>query len=166
MIPIVSITDLINGIIAAAIAVRLALMLRGYGGDRRDGLLEFIGFYAFFALFWLSFSSPDLILDTAYQVTISTIIGYVFLFIALTFVVQIPFIFFDKRWLGVIIGAAIMVLGLSYLVSRIIDPTLDTKEVIPPYIFWGEAYSPWIRIFPGIAGLLAAGTFTITFVYI
>src|SRR3989344_5029945 len=103
MLPIVSITDLINGVIAAAIAVRLALMLRGHGGDRRDGLLEFIGFYAFFALFWLSFSSPDLILDTAYRVTISTIIGYVFLFIALTFVVQMPFIFFDKRWLGVII---------------------------------------------------------------
>ena len=64
MIPIVSITDLINGIIAAAIAVRLIFMLRpassrpavagdlarGYDGSKQNGLLEFIGFYIFFAL--------------------------------------------------------------------------------------------------------------------
>lgn len=62
MIPIVSIADLVNGVIATAIAVRLALMLRGYGGDRRDGLLEFIGFYIFFALFWLMFATPELVL--------------------------------------------------------------------------------------------------------
>ena len=62
MIPIVSITYLINGVIAVAIAVRLVLMLspvpsdqgglvRGYDGNKRDGLLEFIGFYVFFSLF-------------------------------------------------------------------------------------------------------------------
>jgi len=38
MIPIVSITDLINGVIAAAIAVQLAYM---YDGNKRDGLLIF-----------------------------------------------------------------------------------------------------------------------------
>ena len=39
MILIVSITDFVNGLIAAAIAVRLALI---YDSNKRDGLLEFI----------------------------------------------------------------------------------------------------------------------------
>ncbi|OGL58796.1 hypothetical protein A3H10_04790 [Candidatus Uhrbacteria bacterium RIFCSPLOWO2_12_FULL_46_10] len=177
MIPIVSITDLINGIIAAAIAVRLAFMLRPvppaqgglvrwYDSNKQNGLLEFIGFYLFFALFWLLFATPELIFQDVFSITIAAIIGYLFLFISLAFVIQIPFIFFERRWLGMVLGVLIMTLALAFLIGRIIDPALDKQEIIPPYVFWSEAYSPWIRFFPGIAGLVAAGTFTITFVYI
>lgn len=180
MIPIVSITDLINGVITAAIAVRLGFMLSPvpshlanggglaswYEENKRNGLLEFMGFYIFFTLFWLSWSTPELVLFDAYSITIAATIGYIFLFISLAFIVNIPFIFFDRRRLGAIMSIFIMLLCLAYLVSRIIDPTIDTQEIIPPYVFWGDAFSSWIRIFPGVAGLLAAGTFTITFAYI
>ena len=166
MIPIVSITDLANGVIAAAIAVRLALMLRGHGGDRRDGLLEFIGFYIFFALFWLMFATPELIFFDAYSITIAATIGYVFLFISLAFIIYIPFIFFGYRWLGVAMSAFIVLLCLAFLVGRIIDPTLDRQETIPPYTFWTDNFSPIIRLIPGLAGLLASGIFVGTFAYI
>ena len=163
MIPIVSITDFVNGVISAAIAVMLISM---YDRTRREGILLFAGFYLCFAVFWLLFAATETVFFDAPSITISAVIGYVFGFAALFFLIQIPFLFLNKPRVGIALSYAVALSGFIFLLGRIYEPALDAKTVILPYVFWGEAYSSRLRIFPGLTALVVFITFFCTFFYL
>jgi hypothetical protein len=146
VIPIVSIADFINGIVSLVIT---GIVFRMYDRTRQDGIFIFGCFFLSFSIFWFVFASPGIIFFDAFSITVASVVGYVFLFLTLLCLIQIPFLFWKATPLRVILSGAIIISNFGFLIGRYINPSLDQKIINGNYIFWVESYDAFIRLLPG-----------------
>lgn len=160
MIPIVSIFDLINALFSAIISVRVYIT---YKKTHDIAVFYFFMFFLFFTIFWISAASPNILLFNPKAITISNILAYIVAYISYAFIVQIPFIFIEKRWVAHIISVFIIIAGIIFIIGRIYNFELSKIEIFYPYMYWKPVYPVWMRIMTGIVSSFSAIIFTIVF---
>lgn len=164
MIPFVSIADLINGLISGAIAVRLTFV---YLKNRNQATKHFMAFYYAFAVAWLFWATPELVVSNPYLVMATNILGYLGFFVTTAIMAQLPFLFFpERRQWGLFFSTLIITAAVIFLLGRLLNPLPHVREVIGPYVYWKPILAPWLRVLMGIAGAFGALVSALTFLYL
>ena len=163
MIPIISISNLVNTIVTAALAGRLVYKINRH---HQEGLIYLAGFYIALTGFWAFRALPGIFIDNPYAVMATNLVSYIFLYTATTSLVQVPFIFIDRRHWGIFLGIMNVVLGLFFVIGRFLNPIPHLPEVIAPYIYWKETYALQLRALTGISAFASSAIFMGVFFYL
>lgn len=164
MIPLVSLTDLINGIISAAIAIRLTFV---YLKNRNQAAKHFIAFYCAFAAAWLFWATPELVISDPQLVMATNILGYLGFFITSAIMIQLPFIFFpERRQWGLFLSTLIVTAAIIFLLGRLLNLQEHIREINGPYVYWKPVMAPWLRVLMGVSGALGGIVSAATFLYL
>ncbi|OGL86877.1 hypothetical protein A3I40_01495 [Candidatus Uhrbacteria bacterium RIFCSPLOWO2_02_FULL_48_12] len=163
MLPIISISNLVNTMVTAALAGRLIFKLRQ---NHHDGLMYLAGFYVALTGFWAFRALPGLLIDNPYTVMATNLVSYIFLYVATTALLQVPFIFINRRHWGVILGILNVMIGLIFIIGRFLNPVVHTPTIIEPYIFWQETYPLLLRALTGISTVTSTTIFMGVFFYL
>lgn len=163
MIPIISISNLVNTIVTAALGGRLIYKLRQ---NHHDGLMYLAGFYVALTGFWAFRALPGLLIDNPHTVMATNLVSYIFLYVATTSLLQVPFIFINRRHWGVILGILNVMIGLIFIIGRFLNPVSHNPTVIAPYIFWKETYPFLLRALTGLSTLTSTTIFMGVFFYL
>ncbi|OGL82469.1 hypothetical protein A2936_02070 [Candidatus Uhrbacteria bacterium RIFCSPLOWO2_01_FULL_47_25] len=147
----------------AALAVRLIYKLRQ---NHHDGLMYLAGFYIALTGFWAFRAMPGILTDNPYTVMATNLVSYVFLYVATTSLLQVPFIFIDRRHWGVILGILNVMVGLIFVIGRFLNPVPHLPIVIVPYVFWQETYPLLLRALTGISTFTSTTIFMGVFFYL
>lgn len=160
MIPIVSITDLILAVLCFGISAKLFASHRASPSKLID---YFLAFYLFFGISFLFFSIPEIFSKNPSVITVFNILAYVFFYLALAYIAQVPFDLLGKTKLAAAIFYFAAIFGIFFLIIRLIDYHPSVVEIKGGYIFWKPIYAGWLRSATGIfSGIIAIIT-TIVF---
>src|SRR3990167_5910531 len=123
MIPIISISNFVNTVVTDTIAIRLLARVRR---NHHEGTVYLAGFFTALTGFWAFRAMPGLLTKAPFAVMATNLVSYVFLFTATTNLLQVPFIFINRRQWGVILGILNVVIGLVFLLGRFFNPIPHT----------------------------------------
>lgn len=164
MIPIVSLSDLINSMISLAIGAKLLL---AYRRRQVTTLGYFTLFYFTFGLMWLCWAAPEIIVYSAMAVTVVNIMGYVFLYAALIAIAQVPFVLLGRREWGALLATIVTTAGIVFVLGRVIDFQLQERLIMPPYyVYWRPTFASWLRILSGITSATVSAIVIAVFAYL
>lgn len=167
MIPIVSLTNLISAIVSLVIGGNLFIT---YRRNHNIAVFWFTLFYLSFAASWLIAATPELVLKDPYAVMASSIIAFSFQYFAYFAVIQVPFIFLQKREWGAIASALIAMVGIIFVTGRLYNLQPHSREIISgvfgTYVFWRPVFHPWLRVMTGVVGGSVAIFCAIVFFYL
>lgn len=164
MIPIVSLANLLNAVIAFMIGARIYHIERQLPDDTNHSLIHFFTWFFFsFGLMWLFYALPGLFLSSLAQVTVAQFLGDITAFIAVLVGLRIAF-FVLKQPVGVYLCTAfVLVLATIYIVGWLVDFPLYKVETLGPYIYYTPTVDPRIQALVGVAAsfgsIIFAGTF-------
>ena len=153
MIPIVSIFNLISAIFSAIICIRVYMT---YQKTRGIAVWYFDIFFLLFTIFWISAGSPNIFLFNPKYITIANVLSYAVAYISYIFIIQVPFIFIEKRWVAYLIGIFVAIAGIIFIVGRIKNFELSQIEVFYPFMYWKPIYPAWMRVMNGIVSAVIA----------
>ena len=156
MIPIVSVSNLVNAIISAILAGKIYW---SYRKRHSRALRAFFLFYAFFTLFFLAGAAPQLFVSSPSQMMVTNTLAYIFLFISLAILCQIPFEFFGSKYVGTLIAFLIAIGTVAFVIGRLANPAPHVAQIFPPVVYWRPVMSAWLRL---LAGAMSAGTALLT----
>jgi|GEM_PF-1489010 len=166
MIPIIAIANLINGLIAATIAVLLFIRYRRRIKEGRPikGISYFILFYASVAIMWLLYATPGLITPNLYTIMVLQSFADIFVYMSAIIGILISFTALNKKDTGSIIAIIMGTATLIYALGRIFNAKPHIQEVIPPYVYWHPDSSLWLLVLTGLVASASSLTFIITFI--
>ncbi|MFA5954516.1 MAG: hypothetical protein WC817_03220 [Patescibacteria group bacterium] len=162
MIPIISIASLVSAIISLGATLRVFLI---YRQRKNDALWYFGVWFAVITVMFSFFASEGVITSGAVSAFMDAI-GTSFVYVSCVLLIQIPFIFLNKREWGVISGIVIATAGLVFLIGLLLDPVPSVQLVLGPYLFWETQYPQWLSTYTGIVAGITTLTFTLTFLYL
>ena len=147
MIPIVSLSDLINGLIAAVIAAKV---FNSYKKTSDQTIFDFFLFYVFITFFWLALATPQIFITDPFKMVIASTAAYIFLFMALAIMTRISFLFISWRTAGRMATIIIFIGTIAFVIGRLSSLAPHQPEYFPPFIYWRPVMAPWLRILTGI----------------
>lgn len=166
MIPIIAITNLINGIISALLMARLYARYKKSAptGGRSEGVKYFIAFYACIAIMWLLYATPGLLVSNLYIIMILQSMGDVFVYLGSIIAIQIAFLALNRRGAGTIISIGMATAALVYILGRVLNPRPHILAQVPPYVYWHADIPSWLATMTGLVVATSSVIFITTFV--
>ena len=166
MIPIIAISNLINGVIAGMLAGRIFLHHRKTHTDEHEttiGAHYFVALYSSLAAMWLLYAVPGIFVSNITTITFSQIVGNVFVYITSIIAVQIVFVSINKKFLGIIASTIILIFGLVYIFGERLYALQYIEVVSSPYVYWHPNSPPWLAIMTGVTAMFGTLIFIATF---
>lgn len=163
MIPLVSLSNFVNSAVTITLAAQLIVRCRKV---QHDGLRYLTGFFIFLAGFWAMRALPGILVFDSNSAMVTNLFSYVFLYIATTSLLQVPFVFIDRRELGAVLGILNIVAGIVFVLGRLFDPMPHPAIVVGQYVYWQETYAPWLRAITGLSTFISTSTFMGVFFYL
>jgi hypothetical protein len=145
------------------IALRLVARARRRSND---GLWYLTGFYLFLVGWWAFRALPGFVVTDPTSVMVTNLLSYVFLYVATSSLLQVPFYFLNRRDWGVILGIINGVAGIVFVIGRMFNLAPHLPVEVPPYVFWQESYPAWLRLINGLSTVTSLGLFIGIFFYL
>jgi hypothetical protein len=164
MIPIVSLANLLNAVIAFMIGARIFHIERQLPDDNNHSLINnFAWFFFSFGFMWLFYALPGLFLSEISQITVAQFLGDITAFVAVIVGLRITF-FVLKQPIGIYLSSGfVLVLAIIYISGWLSDFPLHQIETLGPYIYFTPTVEPKLQALVGVAtsfgSFIFAGTF-------
>ena len=163
MIPLISILNIVNFVVPILISART---YRAYRTSRSRLLLYFSLASFFFSFYWLFGSSPGIIFTDLYDIGIANILRFVFLYMTLLFIVQLPFNLITYKFLGWLFSVLVVVGGIVFMSVGFLRLSPAKVVITPPFVYWIPVFPRWIEIMTGIFSSVSLSIFVVVFSYL
>ena len=112
MIPLLSILNVVNFAVLIFLSART---FRAYRTIRSRLLLYFSLACFFFSFYWLFGSLSGIIVKDLYNIGVANVLRFVFLYISLLFIIQIPFSLITYKFFGWLFSFLLVVGGIVFI---------------------------------------------------
>ncbi|MEK9175625.1 MAG: hypothetical protein AAB795_03495 [Patescibacteria group bacterium] len=161
MIPLISIVNLINFIIPGILSIRIYKI---YKTNKSNLLFYFASACFFFSFYWLMGGLSGIIFNDLNIIGSLHILRFVFLYLALFFIIKIPLGLVEQKFLNFVFPYILIIGGISFISVGFWNFFPATVLITSPYIYWIPILPHWIEIMTGIFIFLVLSIFIITFV--
>ncbi|PJE75792.1 hypothetical protein COV04_02510 [Candidatus Uhrbacteria bacterium CG10_big_fil_rev_8_21_14_0_10_48_11] len=162
MIPIIPIASFISALVSLGATTRVFSL---YRQRKNEALWYFGAWFAVVTIMFLNYALGGIVASGVGNAVIDAI-GNLFIYVSCVLLIQIPFIFLDRREWGVISGIILATAGLVFFIGLLLNPSPSVREVVGPYVFWWPQYEQWLRSYTGVVAGTTTLTFTLTFLYL
>lgn len=164
MIPIVSLANLLNAVIAFMICLRVYRIESELPKDTSHSLVHYFArFFLSFGLMWFFYALPGLFVFEITHITVAQFLGDVFAFIAVLVGLRITFHVLNQPVGTFLSSALVAVLAVIYIVGRFQEISLSNVETFGPYIYFIPNLDFRLEALVGVAAsfgsIVFAGTF-------
>lgn len=164
MIPIVSLANLLNAIIAFLVALKVVRVVWRASADTNPAIARhFAWFFVAFGLMWLCYAMPGLIIFNVYNVAVVQFLADILAFVAVAVGLRISFFVLDKTGWGKVAIAGVLMAGVVYTVGHISNFTQSIIEQFGPYVYYIPQVPPALQTIVGVATGFGSLVFVATF---
>ena len=163
MIPLISILNIVNFVVPILISART---YRAYRTSRSRLLLYFSLASFFFSFYWLFGSSPGIIFTDLYDIGVVNVLRFVFLYMTLIFIVQIPFSLITYKFLGLLFSFLVVVGGILFVSVGFLQLSPAKMVITSPFVYWVPVFPRWIETMTGVFSSVALSVFVAVFSYL
>ena len=164
MIPIVSLANLLNAVVAFMIAARAHSVDVQLAKDADHTIVHYFAwFFTAFGVMWFFYSLPGLFVTSLAAITVAQFLADIAAYIAVAVGLRITFFVLRQPVAEYMSTGFLIVLGTIYVIGRLYNFTLNEIEIIGPYIYYTPVVSPALQAITGVAtsfgSIIFAGTF-------
>lgn len=164
MIPIVSLANLLNAVVAFIIAARAHSVDVQLAKDADHTIVHYFAwFFTAFGVMWLLYALPGLFVTSLAVITVAQFLADVSAYVAVAVGLRITFFVLRQPVAEYMSTGFLVVLGTLYVIGRLYNFNLNEIEIIGPYIYYTPIVSPALQAITGVAtsfgSIIFAGTF-------
>jgi hypothetical protein len=164
MIPIIAISNLINGLISALLAARIYIRRRHItDSGAKHGVTLFLYLYTAMTIMWFLYATPGLLVQNLFAIMVLQSIGDVLVYVTAILGLKIAFVALQRSDIGSILSTYLGAMVVVYIVGRIIYPFPHVQEIIYPYVYWHPHIPLWMQVMTGVVAICGSATFIVVF---
>lgn len=163
MIPITSFVNLINFAVPIVLSVRIYKI---YKINKSDLLFYFATACFVFSFYWLIGGFSGILVHSLNTIGVLNVIKFVFLYLALFFIVKIPMNLLEQKLLGTLLSIALIACMILFVIVGFLKFSPSQIVVIRPFVYWVPIFPHWIDTMTGILSVLVISIFIISFAYL
>lgn len=164
MIPIVSLANLLNALVAFIITARIFNIQKQLPKESSHSLVTFfVAFFFCFGVMWFFYGMPGVFVNSLSSITVAHFFADIMAYVSVLVGLRITFFVLNQPVGTYLSSMFVLVLAIIYVVGRLKFFPLHHIETFGPYIYYTPTVEPTLQALTGVASsfgsIVFAGAF-------